>query len=634
MRDEPLRPAAAADVKIDDAFWGPRLETNRTRTIPALFRHAEETGRLDNFRIAGGRKTGRFRGRRYDDSDVFKTMEAAAASLALHPDPGLEEHLEAIVDDVAAAQEADGYLYTARSVDPGAPPPGAGPERWSFLEQSHELYNAGHLYEAAVAHFQATGRRGLLDAALRNAELVLATFGPAPRQHPGVPGHEEIEIGLVKLYRATGDGRFLRQARYFIGERGNAARRALYVYDGDRTYAQDHAPVVDQVEAVGHAVRALYLYSALADVAALGAEPRQRAALERLWADVVGRKTYVTGGVGATARNEAFGPAFDLPNATAYSETCASVASIFWNQRMFLLTGEARYLDVLERTLYNALLAGVERSGERFFYDNPLASSGQHERRPWFDCACCPPNVARLLASLPNYVYAVGERDLYVSLLVGSRAMLELAGTRVGIQVQTGYPWSGRVALTLDPGSATSFRLRVRVPGWALGRPIPSDLYTFADVHDEPPALLLNGQPVPIALEDGFATLDRRWAKGDRVELDLPMPVRRLASHPAVVENAGRVALQRGPLVYAFEGADNDGHVHDRALDDTARLEAVFRAERLGGITVVTAGLDDEALVGIPYYAWNQHGPGEMAVWVRRGAAESTRPGRARPPIR
>jgi DUF1680 family protein len=621
MRDDPLRPVPASAVRIEDAFWGPRLETNRTRTIPALFRNAEETGRLDNFRIAAARKTGRFRGRRYDDSDVFKAMEAAACSLACHPDARLAELLEGVVSDVAAAQEADGYLYTARSIDPTDLPPGSGPERWSFLEQSHELYNAGHLYEAAVAHFQATGRRRLLDVALSNASLVLATFGPAPSQHPGVPGHEEIEIALVKLYRTTGDERYLRQARYFLDERGNAARRSLYAYDGDLTYAQDHAPVVEQAEAVGHAVRALYLYAALADVAALGGDPRHRAALERLWQDVVGRKTYVTGGLGASARNEAFGPAYELPNATAYSETCASVASVFWNQRMFLLTGEARYLDVLERTLYNALLAGVELSGERFFYDNPLASSGEHERRAWFDCACCPPNVARLLASLGGYVYAAGQRDLYVNLLVGSQATLDLAGTRVAVRLRTDYPWSGRASLRLEPETDASFRLRLRVPGWALGHPVPSDLYTFADVHDEPPSLRLNGAPIPVAVEKGFATLDRRWAKGDSVELDLPMPVRRLASHPAVVENAGCVALQRGPLVYAAEAVDNGGSPQRPALPDTARFETQHRAELLGGLTTVTARGAGTALVTVPYHAWNHRGRGEMVVWLPRGGA-------------
>jgi uncharacterized protein len=626
--DYPITAVPFTAVRITDGFWGPRLETNRTVTIPWAFRMAEETGRIDNFRVAARLKPGQFVGRRYNDSDVYKIMEAAAFSLAVHPDPELDACLDSLISDIAAAQEPDGYLYTARTIDPKHLPPRTGETRFSYLEQSHELYDVGHMYEAAVAHFLATGKRMFLAVAIKNADLVCRTFGPAPEQHKGVPGHEEIEIGLVKLYRATGEPKYLRQAEWFLDQRGRARGRTLYTYDGDVTYAQDHLPVAEQREAVGHAVRALYLYSAMADVAALGGNTDYVKALDRLWGSIVGGKIYLTGGVGANGEDEAFGAPFELPNMTAYSETCAAVANVFFNQRMFLLHGDARYVDVLERTLYNAVLAGVSLSGDRFFYDNPLASCRRNERTGWFDCSCCPPNVARLLASLSGYIYAVRERELFVNLFVGSRAAVGVAGTPVTITQESSYPWSGTVALTLDPERDVEMTLRVRVPGWALDQADPGGLYRFAEPSREAPRLSVNGVPAEIELVDGYACLRRTWKRGDRVVLELPMPLRVVRARAEVRADVGRFAFLRGPLVFAAEGPDNGGRTANLTLDPAARYEDAFTKDLLGGVETVRgrarAVIRDDVLglrtletgfVAIPYYAWAHRGPSEMTVW-------------------
>jgi hypothetical protein len=638
--DYPIRPVPFTEVRIDDAFWKPRVETNRTATIPYAIRMCEETGRVDNFAIAGKLKEGKYVGYRYNDSDVFKVLEAAAYSLHVHADPALAAKVDQIISYIAAAQEHDGYLYTPRTIDPKSMPPRTGPERWSFLEQSHELYNVGHMYEAAVAHFQATGKRTLLAVALKNADLVCRTFGPAPEQHKGVPGHQEIEIGLVKLYRVTGDAKYLRQAAWFLDQRGRARGRALYTYEGDVTYAQDHMPVAEQREAVGHAVRALYLYAAMADVAALTGNADYWQALDHLWGSIVGGKIYVTGGLGAAGDNEAFGPAFDLPNITAYSETCAGVANVFFNQRMFLAHGRAAYVDVLESTLYNAVLAGVGLSGDRFFYDNPLASCRRHERAGWFGCSCCPPNVARLLASLPGYIYATRGDELFVNLFVGSTGKAMVAGTPVVVTQSTDYPWGGTVAITLAPEREVEMTLRVRVPGWALNRADRGGLYRFGEQSPGAPRLAINGAAAELPLDDdGYATIRRTWRTGDRVELTLPMEVRTVVARPEVRSVAGRFALRRGPLVYAAEGPDNGGRVANLVLDPKTAFEASFAKDLLGGVTTIKgkakAVIRDDALglrtvdaeaVAIPYYAWAHRGPSEMTVWFPTETSQAPPP--------
>lgn len=639
-RDYPLRPVPFTDVALTDAFWAPRLETNRTVSVPYALRMIEETGRVDNFRKAAHLLPGPTLGRRFNDSDVFKAMEAAAYTLRLRPDPALEKTLDDLVSLIAKAQEPDGYLYTTRTANPAHPAAGAGPERWSNLRVSHELYNVGHMYEAAVAHFQATGRRTFLDIAEKNAALLLRTFGTGPGQRRGFPGHQEIEIGLAKLYRATGKPAYLDLAKFFLDERGryfggerHAADDPFAVYDSDE-YMQNHAPVLEQDRAVGHAVRAMYMYSGMADVAALGGFPEYASAIDRLWLDVAGRKQYLTGGVGARSGSEAFGEAYELPNAEAYTETCAAIGNALWNYRLFLLHGESKYMDVFERVLYNGLLSGVALTGDRFFYQNPLESAGGYARSPWFEVACCPPNMTRFLPSLTGYVYATRDDTVFVNLFIAGRVRVALPGGAVALTQETRYPWDGAVALTVSPDRPGVFELDVRIPGWALERAMPTDLYRFLDRAGEAPTLKVGGEPAPLDLRDGFARIRREWKPGDRVELVLPMPARRIVADERVAEDAGRVALQRGPVVFAVEGLDNGDRVFDLVLPDGAAIAAEFRPDLLDGVVTLSGpalvvsknaagktAASPRPFLAVPYHAWANRGGGQMLVWLPRTAA-------------
>ncbi|MBX3012727.1 MAG: glycoside hydrolase family 127 protein [Caldilineaceae bacterium] len=630
-------PIPFTEVTVQDAFWSPRIEINRTVTIGYDFQKSEETGRLTNFDKAAGRLPGDHEGIFFNDSDVFKIIEGAAYSLSLHPDPALDHYLDELIARIAAAQEADGYLYTARTIAERNGTPDKlqadreGLTRWSNLRVNHELYNVGHLYEAAVAHYLATGKRTLLDVALKNADLLDRVFGPDKRRD--VPGHQEIEIGLVKLYHATSDERYLRLAHFFLDERGHYNQgRQPYGNYGDPAYTQDHRPVTEQDEALGHAVRAVYMYSGMADVAALTGTQAYIDAIDRIWENVVSKKLYLTGGIGARPHGEAFGANYELPNATAYNETCAAIANVFWNQRMFQLHGEAKYIDVLERSLYNGFLAGIAFSGDRFFYVNPLAFDGELRfnredslvRMPWFGCSCCPTNVVRLFPSLGGYLYAQHAERLYVNLFISSQTTIAIQGIPVQITQSTNYPWAETIQITLEPQAPTTFTLCVRIPGWAQGTPVPSDLYHYVTAGDEakPAALQLtvNGAPVALTLEQGYAILHRTWSPGDVVRLTLPMPVRRVVCHPAVAENVGKVALERGPLVYCAEAIDNQGQVLKSALADQAALTTAFHPALLNGVTVIEAQQPTGRLTFIPYYAWAHRGVGEMAVWVTRAA--------------
>ncbi len=626
-----IRPVAFTDVQITDDFWLPRLETNRTVTIPFAFKKSEETGRIDNFAKAGGLIPGKFQGRRYNDSDVFKIMEGAAYSLALHPDAELEDYLDELIRKIAAAQEEDGYLYTARTIDPANLPPGTGDERWSNLGSSHELYNVGHMYEAAVAHYLATGKRTFLDVAIKNADFVDRVFGPGKRR--GYPGHQEIEIGLVKLYRVTEEGKYLKLAKFFLDERGQTEHEKKYsdssefsIYDQD-WYLQAHKPVIKQDEAIGHAVRATYMYSGMADVASLTGDVEYIEAIDKIWENVVSKKIYLTGGVGSRHEGEAFGDNYELPNATAYNETCAAIGNVFWNHRLFLLHGDAKYIDVLERSLYNGLLSGVSLSGDLFFYPNPLESDGKFKfnqgeatRKPWFDCACCPVNIARFMPSIPGYVYASQGDTLYVNLFVQGKGKIDLGENAINVTQDTHYPWDGRIKITINPVRPAEFSVCIRIPGWARNEPIPSDLYSYLSKSTESPILKVNSESIVFNLDKGYACVRRQWKKGDVVELSLPMPVQRIVSHEMVKDNLGKVALQRGPLVYCLEAVDNGGHVLNRSIADDKKLLPEFRSYLLGGITVLKSGDQDqsEGIIAIPYYAWSHRGIGEMAVWLLR----------------
>jgi hypothetical protein len=635
-KDYPIRPVNFTQVRINDIFWAPRLETNRTKTVPFALAKNEETGRVDNFRKAAGLMKGPHQGKRYNDSDVFKVMEAAAYTLMLHSDPQLKKRIDDLIVIIGQAQESDGYLYTTRTIDPQKPAPGAGRERWANLRVSHELYNVGHMYEAAVAHYLATGERSFLNIAVKNADLLVRTFGPGGRR--GFPGHQEIEIGLAKLFRVIGNRAYLDLAKFFLDERGHyfggekhGPNDPFAVYDSDE-YLQNHKPVLEQDEAVGHAVRAMYMYAGMADVAALGGWPEYVKAIDRLWENVVGKKMYLTGGVGARGENEAFGANYELPNAQAYAETCAAVGCALWNLRLFLLHGDAKYIDVLERVMYNGLISGVSLSGELFFYQNPLESAGHYGRTPWFEVACCPPNISRFLPSVPGYIYATNNDRLYVNLFIGNRATVDIKGQKVDLKQETRYPWDGAMELTVEPEKPADFAVYVRIPGWAQNRPVPSDLYKFADMNDEKPALKVNGVPVVPDMEQGYARIERTWKKGDVIELDLPMPVRRLVAHESVKDDVGKIALQRGPIVFCVEGVDNGGRVLDLALPDSAKLDSEFRSGLLNGVVVlkgqavvvvkaadgkvVSRGMKD--FTAIPYYAWANRGQGEMAVWLPR----------------
>ena len=605
-------------VRVADAFWRPRIETNRRTTVRYCFERCEQTGRISNFAKAAGLMEGGFEGIYFNDSDLYKVIEGAAYSLKSSPDPRLEEYVDGVIDKIATAQWEDGYLYTFYSLPKRQPE-----KRWTECYKMHELYCAGHFFEAAVAYYQATGKRKVLDVAIRLADYIDSVFGPG-RQYD-VPGHQEIEIGLVKLYHVTGQDQYLKLAKFFIDQRGRDEHRKLY-----GIYCQDHKPVIDQTEAVGHAVRAGYLYTGMADVAALTGEQAYVKALDALWHDIVDGKQYVTGGIGARHSGEAFGDKYELPNESAYCETCAAIANALWNHRMFLMTGDGKYIDVLEKVLYNGFLSGVGLSGDRFFYPNPLASSGQHERSPWFDCACCPVNVVRIVPSIPGYAYAQRGRDIYVNLFIGGQADLTVGDDPVALKTETRYPWDGKVRITVEPGKTGEFAILVRIPGWAAGQAWCTDLYAFADDVRGRPRVTVNGQVVRGRPENGYARLNRRWNSGDVIELDLPMPVRRVVSHPRVQANVGRVALQRGPIVYCAEWPDNDGAVDNILLPDTVQLTAEHRGDLLGGVTVLTgkvpavhsAGGKDytvaQPFTAIPYYAWAHRGKGPMAVWLTR----------------
>jgi DUF1680 family protein len=640
-QDYPFKPVAFTEVQVDDAFWGPRLKTNREVTLWYDFQKCEETGRIKNFEVAGKLKEGGFEGIFYNDSDVYKVIEGAAYMLSRNPDPKLDQYLDDLIAKIAAAQEEDGYLYTARTINDPNYRYGGSKERWADLKDGHELYNVGHMYEAAVAHWQATGKRSLLEVAIRNADLICKVFGEKPGQLFGVPGHEEIEIGLVKLYNALGDPKYLEQAKFFVDMRGRNDQRTTW-----GTYYQDHAPLLEQEEAVGHAVRGGYLYAGMADIAALTGDTQYTKVIDRIWEDVVNRKLYLTGNVGQHGHGEGYAGAYTLPNLTAYNETCAAIALAMWNHRMFLLKGDAKYIDVLERILYNGFLAGVSLSGDRFFYPNPLAcdmhfkcNHGAFERSPWFGTSCCPVNVVRFLPSIAGYVYAHQQDSLYVNLYIGGEAAVALPGNTIKIDQKTDYPWNGNVQLTIAPEKPGDFSLCLRIPGWLEGRPIPGDLYRYQQSPDSSYRITVNGTPVTPILRQGYAVLDRRWTSGDVVRLEMDLSVQRVTCNDKVEANRGRVAIERGPIVYCIEGEDHSEQVMNLFMPDKTLWHIEHRKDLLGGVTLVsgqgqaayrdsndTVQSKPATLNFIPYYAWCERGANEMQVWLPQSLENTSIP--------
>jgi DUF1680 family protein len=636
-KDYPVQPVPFTSVHLTDEFWAPKIETNRTATIPAAFEQCELTGRVDNFIRAATALRGeplankKAPGYPFDDTDLYKVIEGASYALAVHPDPTLDAYVDSLIEKIAAAQEPDGYLYTARTIDPVNPHPWAGKERW-VLEKvdSHELYDLGHLFESATAHFSATGKRNYLNVAIKAADLLVRTFGPGKQAI--WPGHEITEMGLVRMYRVTGQVEYLNLAKFMLDVRKPDAPATS---NHPATYNQSMMPVIEQTEAVGHAVRAAYMYSGMADVAALTGDAAYLKAVDAIWNDVVTKKLYITGGIGASGSGEAFGRPYELPNMSAYCETCAAVGNDFWNERLFLLHGDGKYVDVLERTLYNGLISGVSLDGKTFFYPNPLESKGK-ARQAWFGVACCPGNITRFMASLPGYVYAKEGQTVFVNLYAAGTADVTLGdGRKVALAQATTYPWDGAVKLTVTPAKAGAFAIDLRIPGWARNEPVAGDLYRFLDAVAAPPTLRVNGQAVPMTIDKGYVSVARTWQAGDTIDLNLPMSVRRVVANDLVAADKGRVALQRGPIVYAAEWPDNpDGHVRNLVLADTTALTSAFRPTLLNGVQVVTGTATslsfDEAgklvkktqpFVAIPYYAWANRGEGEMMVWIPRTEA-------------
>jgi len=618
QKDYPIQPVSFTSVKLQDSFWLPRIETNRTVTIPASFARCENTGRVKNFEMAAAKKGKFCTVYPFDDTDIYKTIEGASYSMAIHPDAKLDTYVDSLIYKVKLAQEPDGYLYTARTIDPLHPHKWSGPERWvQENNMSHELYNSGHLFEAAAAHYQATGKRNLLDIALLNADLLVQTFGPGKRHV--APGHEIVEMGLVRLYRITGKQGYLQLAKFFIDERGKRDydKKSADVWKNG-SYFQDDEPVTDQDEAEGHAVRAMYLYSGMADVAALTGDKGYLDAIDRIWNNMVAKKIYVQGGIGAIGNGERFGDNYELPNSTAYNETCAAIGNVFWNQRMFLLHGESKYIDVMEKVLYNGLISGVGLDGKSFFYTNALQiiKDTKHKdlesaRSGWFECSCCPTNIARFLPSLPGYIYAQRGKDTFVNLYVSGSASLIIDGQAVTIEQQNNYPWNGLLNFNVVPQAQQEFTLRFRLPGWARNQAIPSGLYSFANEVHSAIAIKINGKPVKYAVESGYAVITKAWRPNDKVQIDLPMPVRQIQADARIKDDVGKTALQKGPVIFCAEWKDNGGKVSNLVLPPKTSFKTQFEPGVLGGVAI----LKSKGITAIPYYAWANRGEGEMMVW-------------------
>ena len=626
----PITPVPFTSVKITpNTFWGQRLEASEKVTIPLAFSKCESENRYTNFSNAAEHlkdpsklfKVDGVMGYSFDDTDPYKTIEGASYLLQTYPNKKLEAYVDSVIAVIGSAQEPDGYLYTARTQNPEHPHGWAGKTRWSKVEDlSHEFYNLGHLCEAAVAHYNATGKRSLLDIACKFADCVVKEVGDKPGQACVVPGHQIAEMGLAKLYLATGKKEYLDQAKFFLDKRGYTTIKT--------EYSQSHKPVLEQDEAVGHAVRAGYMYAGMADVAALTGNKGYIDAIDRIWDNIISKKYYITGGVGATSSGEAFGKNYELPNMSAYCETCAAIAQVYLNYRLFLLHGESKYYDALERTLYNGVISGISIDGGKFFYPNPLQSMGQHQRQAWFGCACCPSNAARFIPSLPQYIYAVKDNSFYINLFAGNETTVEVGGKKVTLEQRTNYPWDGDVAMTMKKANS-QFALKIRIPGWVRGQVVPSDLYNYVDGKQLGYSVKVNGEPVSSTLEDGYFVIDRKWKKGDVVDVHFDMEPRLVKANGKVSADRGRAEIERGPLVYCAEWPDNECDVLSVLLNQEPQY--TMGEKEICGTTVQTITTDaqtltfdergrlnakDERLVLIPYYAWAHRGNGKMTVWI------------------
>jgi DUF1680 family protein len=626
--DYPISMVDIGKVMITDNFWLPKIKTVQNTTISFAFEKCRDEGRMDNFLIAGGKKQGKVRGQMpFDDSDVYKIIEGASYSLISVPDKNLDAYLDSVIAIIATGQEPDGYLTTWLTIDPNNPPAWwvqKTGRRWTRLASSHELYNSGHLFEAAYAHYMATGKRNLLDIALKNADLLVDNFGPGKLTIP--PGHQIVETGLIKLYRITGNVKYLQLAKYFLDLRGDPNTHSLY-----GAYSQDHIPVTQQTEIVGHAVRALYMYAGMTDIAAIYNDKAYLKAVNSIWSNLTERKMYITGGIGARHDQESLGADYELPNLTAYCETCAAIANAYWNNRLFMLTGDAKYYDCLERSLYNGLISGISLNGKSFFYVNPLEADGKfifnrgsRTRQSWFDCSCCPTNLVRFIPSLPGLVYAQQKDSIFVNLYVSSKTKLSLNNKLVTIEQKTDYPWQGDVNIKINPDTPQRFTLKLRVPGWAQNRPLPGSLYSYTDTETTKPVFTVNGREIKYRTHLGYAAITRKWKAGDTVTIKLPMTIRHVLARDEVKDDRNKAALEYGPIVYCVEGIDNNNQLDNFTLPDNATLRVEKRNDLLNGVDVITGNVPTNTdkgmlkLTAIPYYAWSNRGPGTMKLWLPR----------------
>lgn len=618
-----LEPVSIKQVELTDNFWLPIIKTIQQTTIKYGFDKCHDEGRMDNFLIAGGKLDGKTRGKMpFDDTDLYKLIEGASYSLISYPDTKLENYLDSIIDIIKIGQEPDGYLTTWFTIDPLNPPAPwvqVTNKRW-HSNGGHELYNSGHLFEAAAAHYRATGKRNFLDIAIKNADLLVKTFKPGGVQIP--PDHQIAETGLIKLYQITGNTNYLNLSKYFLDLRGDSLTHKL---GGE--YSQDHMPVVEQTEAVGHAVRAVYMYAGMTDIAAIKNDPAYRAAIDSIWNNIVEKKMYITGGIGSRHDGEAFGQNYELPNNTAYNETCAAIGNVQWNHRMFLLTGNSKYYDIIERTLYNGLISGISLDGKKFFYPNPLESDGKYNfnhgactRQGWFDCSCCPTNLVRFLPTVPELIYATQNNNLYINLFASNTSKININSNNITIKQQTNYPWQGKVAINIETKTPTRFTVKIRVPGWALNKPLPSGLYSYCDTIKPVMVVMVNGLPEKTQPDDnGYIAINRNWTKNNNIEIELPMKIRKVVTNNIVKTNNGLVAFEYGPLVYCAEQVDNTTDVLKLTFAPNASLTTETNNSLLGGITVIAGNANQQTPVMlIPYYAWANRGITQMKVWFNK----------------
>ncbi|WP_369766008.1 glycoside hydrolase family 127 protein [Flavobacterium sp. WC2429] len=614
-----ITPVNIQNVKLTDNFWLPIIKKVQEKTIEYAIQKCEEEGRMDNFLIAGGIMTGEVKGQMpFDDTDVYKIIEGASNTLISEPNPKLSTLLDSLISIIKVGQEKDGYLTTWRTINPAKPPatwvPVIEGKRWESLQISHELYNSGHMFEAAVVHYEATGKRNFLDIAIKNADLLVKTFGDNANQVHGVPGHQIVETGLVKLYQITKNKAYLNLAKYFLDNRGNPKNHALY-----GAYSQDDIPVIQQKEAVGHAVRAVYMYAGMTDIAAIENDKEYLNAVNALWTNMVNKKMYITGGIGAIHDGEAFGANYELPNLTAYNETCAAIGDVYWNHRLHNLTGSSDYYNVIERTLYNGLISGISLDGKQFFYPNALESDGVYKnnrgsctRQSWFDCSCCPTNLIRFIPSIPGLIYSSSKEVLYVNLYASNNAKITLDKTELEIAQQTNYPWDGKVAVTVSPKKESEFTIKLRIPGWATNQVLPGDLYSYKNVSSAKTTVSINGKPINYQVDKGYITITRKWKKGEKITLNFPMEVKEVVTNSKVESNIGKVALEYGPIVYAIEEIDNATAFDKITVDANDSFKVQKENNLLDGVNTI----QNKKLKAIPYYSWSNRGVGKMKVWI------------------